>query len=221
LCVRGSQGPEIRTGKLIDGLPVQLARNQEFTLTTDESVLGDSTRVSVAYSNLPHVVKAGTHILIDDGLIDLLVLESLPALGEIRTRVMNPGVLGGTKGVNLPGVVVDLPSVTQKDVSDIRFGLEQGVDFIAASFVRKASDVLTIRKILGAKGAQVKIISKIENQEGLDNFEAIAAVSDGIMVARGDLGVEIPIEHVALAQKMMIRHCNMVSEKEAVGIEGE
>lgn len=209
-----TKGPEIRTGRLKEpGVPVQLVKNQELTIScTDENVLTDNTRAYVGYSSLPKLVKPGAHILVDDGLIDLLVLESLPGIGEIRVRVLTSGSLGANKGVNLPGLTVDLPAVTQKDVSDLMFGVEQQVDFIAASFVRKASDVHTIRKILGARGAGIKIVAKIENQEGLDNFTSILAAADGIMVARGDLGVEIPIENVALAQKMMIRQCNMVRQ---------
>lgn len=204
-----TKGPEIRTGKLREIGQVQLIKNQDFILTTDESVLGDAQKVAVGYSSLPKLVKPGQHVLIDDGLIDLLVLETSST--EVRCRVLNNGALGPSRGVNLPGVSIDLPAVTQKDVADLKFGVEMGVDFIAASFVRKAADVITIRRILGPKGAHIKIIAKIESQEGLENFHSIAAVSDGIMVARGDLGVEIPIEQVALAQKQMIKHCNMVS----------
>ena len=207
-----TKGPEIRTGKLKESGSVALVKDQIFTLTTDERFLGDAQKVAVIYSNLPKLVKPGMHVLIDDGLIDLLVIESNAALGEVKCRVLNNATLGSSKGVNLPGVSVDLPAVTQKDVADLKFAAEQGVDFIAASFVRRASDVLTIRKILGQKGAGIKIIAKIESQEGLDHFASILAVSDGIMVARGDLGVEIPIEQVALAQKMMIRACNMAGE---------
>jgi len=207
-----TKGPEIRTGKLAPGCEqgVTLAKGAEILLSTDENVLCDSTRVSVGYSALPKLLRSGHHVLIDDGLLSLLVLDPSPGQSpaEVRCRVLNAGVLGGSKSVNLPGVSLDLPAVTQKDVSDLRFGVEQGVDFIAASFVRRASDVHTIRKILGARGAAIKVISKIENQEGLDNFEGILEASDGIMVARGDLGVEIPLEQVALAQKRIIRACN-------------
>jgi pyruvate kinase len=205
-----TKGPEIRTGKMKDGVTVQLVKNQEFILTTEESFLGDSNRVAVGYNNLPKVVKAGQHVYLDDGLIDLLVLETSEK--EVKTRVLNNATLGSQKGVNLPGISLDLPAVTQKDVADLLFGVENGVDFIAASFVRKASDVQTIRKILGAKGAHIKIIAKIESQEGLDNFMSIMHVSDGIMVARGDLGIEIPIEQVPLAQKFMIKQCNLAGK---------
>jgi pyruvate kinase len=209
-----TKGPEIRTGRSFkDGVThVQLVKNSEILVGTDESVASDAKRICVAFSTLPKVVKPGHHVLLDDGLIDLVVLESLPQSNEIKCRVMNDGVLGAQKSVHLPGVSLDLPAVTQKDVQDIRFGVEMGVDFIAASFVRKASDVVTVKKILGTRGAGVKIIAKISGQEGLDNFDSILAVSDGIMIARGDLGVEIPLEHVALAQKRIIRRCNLAGK---------
>lgn len=134
----------------------------------------------------------GDRILVDDGLIGMLVLDSNIETGRVTCRVENDTILGETKGVNLPGIKVDLPAITEKDTADILFGVAQGVDFIAASFIRKASDVLEIKKLI--QGTNIQIISKIENQEGLENFDAILAVSDGIMVARGDLGVEIPVE---------------------------
>lgn len=201
-----TKGPEIRTGLLSNGGEVELVKDQEFTLVTDESVLGDNTRVAIQYKNLSKVLKVGDRVLIDDGLIACTVLEI--TADAVRCRVENNGSLGQRKGVNLPGVVVDLPAVTQKDIADIKFAVQHGMDFIAASFVRKAQDVLTIREALGVQGRGIQIIAKIESQEGLDNFDEILKVSDGIMVARGDLGVEIPIEQVALAQKMMIRKCN-------------
>jgi pyruvate kinase len=151
-------------------------------------------------------VKVGDRILIDDGLIGTVVTNVNIETGEVVTRVENEGMLGETKGINLPGVTVDLPAITEKDKSDILFGVDQGLDMIAASFIRKAADVIEIRKLI--EGSNMKIISKIESQEGLDNFDEILAVSDGIMVARGDLGVEIPVEQVARYQKMMIRKCN-------------
>eukprot|EP01083_Nonionella_stella_P304695 1059942_1 len=201
-----TKGPEIRTGMLQGGQPVSLKRDQSFTLTTDESVVGDATIVAVLYQKMPQVLKKGNTVLIDDGLIELTVVSTTDT--TIKCTVMNDGILGQQKGVNLPGVIVDLPAVTQKDVADIKFGVEMGVDFIAASFVRKAEDVRTIREVLGQRGRNIKIISKIENQEGIENFDEILIESDGIMVARGDLGVEIPIERVCLAQKLMIRKCN-------------
>jgi pyruvate kinase len=205
-----TKGPEIRTGKLIDNKDIELKQEQELILTTDESHIGDNKKIAVFYKNLPNKVVAGNHILIDDGLIDTIVQET--GSDYVKVKVVNTGILGNTKGVNLPGISVDLPAVTPKDISDIQFGLQQGIDFIAASFVRKAQDVKDIRNILGTKGANIKIISKIESQEGLDNFDSILEVSDGIMVARGDLGVEIPIEQVALAQKMIIRKCNIAGK---------
>ncbi|KAJ3136161.1 hypothetical protein HK101_004048, partial [Irineochytrium annulatum] len=166
--------------------------------------------VWTTYTQLAATVSVGDRILVDDGLIGTVVLETHPDTGVVVTRIENDGMLGETKGVNLPGNPVDLPAITEKDAGDIMFGVQQGVDFIAASFIRKAADVLEIRKLI--QGTNIRIISKIESQEGLDNFDEILAVSDGIMVARGDLGVEVPVEQVARYQKMMIRKCNAVGK---------
>ncbi|WP_422459096.1 MULTISPECIES: pyruvate kinase PykF [unclassified Endozoicomonas] len=202
-----TKGPEIRTVKLHSGDDVMLSAGQEFTLTTDASVIGDSTRVAVTYAGLTDDLKPGNTVLLDDGLIELTVKEVKAQ--EIVCEVKNNGELGENKGVNLPGVKVNLPALSEKDKADLVFGCEQGVDFVAASFIRKASDVNEIRELLDANGGkEIQIISKIENQEGVDNFDDILAVSDAIMVARGDLGVEIPVDQVIFAQKMMINKCN-------------
>ncbi len=204
-----TKGPEIRTGKF--GVPVvDLVEGQEFTLTTDD-YMGDQNKCMISYEGLPGDVKPGNMILIDDGLVGLEVLEVVG--NDIRTKVLNGGPVKNHKGVNVPGVSINLPAVTPKDEADIKFGIENGIDFIAASFIRKAADVLEIRKILEENNAHdVHIISKIENQEGLDNLEEILEVSDGLMVARGDLGVEIPTEQVPLAQKHMIKRCNEIGK---------
>jgi len=183
-----------------------LEAGQTFTLTTDQSISGDKTRVAVTYSELPNDLSVGNTVLLDDGLIQLTVTKI--AGPEVICRVENTGELGNKKGVNLPGVSVKLPALSEKDKADIVWGCAQDVDFIAASFIRKASDVEEIRALLAANGgSKIKIISKIENQEGVDNFDAILFASDGIMVARGDLGVEIAVEEVIFAQKMMIKAC--------------
>ncbi|KAL2918238.1 Pyruvate kinase [Polyrhizophydium stewartii] len=205
-----TKGPEIRSGKLVDHTDKKLKAGTRFTFHNDQSRLGDETQVSTTYTSLARTVKAGDRILVDDGLIGMRVDEVDLETNEVHCTVENDGMLGETKGVNLPGNIVDLPAITEKDAGDIQFGIEQGVDFIAASFIRKASDVLEIRKLI--EGTGIRIISKIENQEGLENFDEILAVSDGIMVARGDLGVEIPVEQVARFQKMMIRKCNVAGK---------
>eukprot|EP00871_Galdieria_phlegrea_P002961 jgi/Galph1/3666/GphlegSOOS_G2341.1 len=188
-----TKGPEIRTGKLKDGKEVTLHTGQKFRVTSDMSVVGDETIVAQSYEKLATTVSPGSLILIDDGLIALQV-ESCDN-NVVNCIVKNGGVLGETKGVNLPNATVDLPALTDKDVGDLRFGAEQKVDFVAASFIRKASDVEEIRETLKRfGGSRIKIIAKIENQEGLDNFDEILEKADAIMVARGDLGVEIPIE---------------------------
>ncbi|OYD08403.1 pyruvate kinase [Paludifilum halophilum] len=203
-----TKGPEIRTGKLKTE-EVQLKTGDPIILTT-ESVEGDASKISISYKGLPRDVEPGSTILIDDGLISLTVSDVRGE--EIHCRIANGGPLKSHKGVNVPGVSVNLPGITDKDVEDIRFGVEQGVDFIAASFVRKPEDVLEIRKLLEDCESDIHIIPKIENQEGLQNLKSILKVSDGLMVARGDLGVEVPAEDVPVFQKEMIRKCNQVGK---------
>ncbi len=200
-----TKGPEIRTGKF-DVPEVFLEEGQTFTITMKD-VMGDKERCTVSYKGLANDVKPGDTILIDDGLVGLTVKEVNN--DDIVCEVQNSGIVKNHKGVNVPGVKVNLPAITEKDRSDIEFGIEQGIDFIAASFVRKVSDVLAIREILEENNAEhIKIISKIENQEGVENLDEIIEVSDGIMVARGDLGVEIPTEEIPVVQKLMIKKCN-------------
>ena len=200
-----TKGPEIRTGQF-DAPEVLLEEGQTFTITMKD-VMGNKERCTVSYKGLANDVKAGDTILIDDGLVGLTVKEVNG--DDIVCEVQNSGIVKNHKGVNVPGVKVNLPAITEKDRSDIEFGIEQGIDFIAASFVRKVSDVLAIREILEENNAtHIKIISKIENQEGVDNLDEIIEVSDGIMVARGDLGVEIPTEEIPVVQKLMIKKCN-------------
>ncbi|MCT4620862.1 MAG: pyruvate kinase [Marinisporobacter sp.] len=205
-----TKGPEIRTGNFKEG-EAFLNEGEFFTLTTRD-ILGDVTIGSITYKELPKDVKPGDTILIDDGLVGLEVLEICDGT-DIKCKIKNSGMIKNHKGVNVPGVKINLPALTEKDRSDIIFGIQNGIDFIAASFVRKAEDVLAIRKVLEEHNAEdIQIISKIENQEGVDNIDKIIEVSDGIMVARGDLGVEIPTEQVPLAQKMMIQKCNSVGK---------
>ncbi|AOZ93866.1 pyruvate kinase [Paenibacillus crassostreae] len=200
-----TKGPEIRTGKLAVE-PIELVQDEYITLTTEE-ILGDKDRISITYADLPGDVEVGSSILIDDGLIGLTVVEVKGT--EIKCRIINGGTIKSKKGVNVPGVRISLPGITEKDAADIVFGIGQDIDFIAASFVRKASDVLEIRELLNQhKAGHINIISKIENQEGVDNLDEILAVSDGLMVARGDLGTEIPAEDVPLVQKSMIAKAN-------------
>ncbi|RRD39804.1 pyruvate kinase PykF [Leptotrichia sp. OH3620_COT-345] len=202
-----TKGPEIRTGKLENGKDILLEAGNKITVTTDYSHIGNKDKISVSYPGIVNDLKPGNVILLDDGLIGLEV-QSING-NEVLCTVKNTGELGETKGVNLPGVSVGLPALSEKDIADLKFGCEQSVDFVAASFIRKASDVAEVRKVLDENGgANIKIISKIENQEGVDNFDEILELSDGIMVARGDLGVEIPAEEVPFVQKMMIRRCN-------------
>ena len=202
-----TKGPEIRTGKLEGGKDILLEAGNKITITTDYSYVGNKDKISVSYPGIVNDLKPGNVVLLDDGLVGLEV-DSIKG-NEIVCTIRNTGELGETKGVNLPGVSVGLPALAEKDIADLKFGCEQGVDFVAASFIRKASDVAEVRKVLDENGgANIKIIPKIENQEGVDNFDEILELSDGIMVARGDLGVEIPAEEVPFVQKMMIRKCN-------------
>eukprot|EP00285_Hemiselmis_virescens_P006543 CAMPEP_0173378830 /NCGR_PEP_ID=MMETSP1356-20130122/1951_1 /TAXON_ID=77927 ORGANISM="Hemiselmis virescens, Strain PCC157" /NCGR_SAMPLE_ID=MMETSP1356 /ASSEMBLY_ACC=CAM_ASM_000847 /LENGTH=492 /DNA_ID=CAMNT_0014332033 /DNA_START=79 /DNA_END=1557 /DNA_ORIENTATION=+ len=211
-----TKGPEIRSGKLAGGVDVQLEQGSEFTLKYFEDDpkglehKGDATWVCQDYARLAQKIAVGKQVCIDDGLISLTVKAINGS--DVVCVVNNTAMLGETKGINLPGTEVDLPAITPKDKEDLIFGVQQGVDLIAASFVRKADDVKEIRKVLGLPGRGIMIFSKIESQEGLDNFDEILEVSDGIMVARGDLGIEIPIQKVYMAQKMIIKKCNAVGK---------
>ncbi|WP_042275956.1 pyruvate kinase [[Clostridium] dakarense] len=204
-----TKGPEIRTGNF-DQPEVLLEEGHKFTITMKD-VMGTKEMCTVSYKELVNDVQSGDTILIDDGLVGLRVQEVNG--DDIVCLVENSGIVKNHKGVNVPGVKINLPAITPKDRSDIEFGISQGIDYIAASFVRKASDVLAIREILEENNAtDIQIISKIENQEGVDNLDEILKVSDGIMVARGDLGVEIPTEEIPIVQKMMIKKCNELAK---------
>ncbi|SDD39572.1 pyruvate kinase [Terribacillus halophilus] len=206
-----TKGPEIRTGVLQDG-EANIEKGDEIFVSMNE-MEGSKERFSVTYPGLINDVHVGSKFLLDDGLIELEVLDIDKANNEIKTKALNSGLLKNKKGVNVPGVSVNLPGITDKDASDIEFGIGQDIDFIAASFVRRPSDVLEIRELLEKHEAgHIQIIPKIENQEGFDNLDAILQVSDGLMVARGDLGVEIPAEDVPLAQKEMIKRCNIAGK---------
>ena len=199
-------GPEIRTGRLTGGKPVQLKAGETIVLTEDE-VEGTAERVHQNCPGLARAVAPGTTILVDDGLIELAVFRV--AGGDIHCAVQNEGVLGERKSINVPGVSVDLPALTDQDRADILFGIEQGVDFVAASFVRDADGVREIRKFMTDHGGlDITLISKIESAQAIDHIEDIVELSGGIMVARGDLGVEVPPHRVPHLQKKIIRLCN-------------
>ena len=201
-----TKGPEIRTGILEGGQKVYLEEGSQFTLTT-EQIEGNNTRCSQTYKDLPKDVKAGDTILIDDGLLQLTVEEVTDT--DVVCRVVNGGELGQKKGINVPNVEVKLPAITEQDKNDILFGIEQGIDFIAASFVRNAEAIKEIKELLRANGGErIDVIAKIENAEGVHNIDKIIKAADGVMVARGDLGVEIPAHEVPHIQKMIIRKCN-------------
>ncbi|MBQ6991859.1 MAG: pyruvate kinase [Clostridia bacterium] len=199
-----TQGPEIRIGKFENG-EIYLNEGALFTLV-DEDIMGDNTKVSVSYKGLYKDVSVGTTVLINDGTIELKVIEIKD--GDIICTVIHGGKLTDRKSVNVPNLILHLPSITEKDVEDIKYGIKVGFDYIAASFVRKPEDINAIREVLKENGGEhIKIIAKIENREGIDNFDKILEVSDGIMVARGDLGVEIPMEQVPIYQKQFIKKC--------------
>lgn len=199
-----TKGPEIRIGKFETG-SAEVVKGQEFVLTT-RNILGNRSIVSVSHKGLVDDVSVGAKILIADGLIELNILRIEGT--EIICEVENGGVLGNQKNVNVPGTAISLPALTQKDIDDIKFGIENGFDMIAASFIRKASDIYEIRRVLSENGgSDIMIVAKIENSEGIDNINEIIEASDGIMIARGDLGVQIPIEDIPVVQKMLIEKC--------------
>jgi pyruvate kinase len=203
-----TKGPEVRTGRAPEE-GITLENGAVFSLDTDPG-LGNQQRIGITYTDLWRKVKLGSHILIDDGQLDLEVTSVDSKI--IRTVIRNGGILMSQKGVNVPGALIGLPSVTERDIEDIRFGISQGIDFIAASFTRKALNILNVRRVVEEMAADVQIIAKIESQEGLNNLDAILEVADGLMVARGDLGVEIPVEEVPIRQKEMIRKCNLLGK---------
>ena len=203
-----TKGAEIRTTVEKDG-KIEFNAGDKVRISMDDSIEGTHEKIAVTYPGLYDDVHVGGHVLFDDGLIDMIIDEKDEANHELVCAVQNHGLLGSRKGVNAPGVSINLPGITEKDSSDIRFGLEQGINYIAASFVRKPEDIEDIRALLKEKNMEdVQIFPKIESQEGIDNFEAIMEVADGLMVPRGDMGVEIPAENVPLVQKKMIRRCN-------------
>ena len=199
-----TKGPEIRLRDFENG-KVELVAGQTFTLTTEE-ILGTSERAAISYKNLKDDISVGGSILIDDGLIEMVVEEITET--DIVCRVINGGFVSNHKGVNVPGAVLSMPYISDVDRADIEFGAVNGFDFIAASFVRTKEDVLEVRRILDIKGSDMKIIAKIENMQGIENVEEILEVADGIMVARGDMGVEIPLEEVPVLQKRLIKLAN-------------
>jgi pyruvate kinase len=199
------QGPKIRTGELVDGKAVQLQPGARFIITTREMV-GTAAMVSTTYEELPHDVRPGDRILLSDGLIELRVLET--SADEVRTEVVFGGELREHQGINLPGVDVSAPALTEKDIEDLQFGLEQNVDYIALSFVRRTEDLRDIKRRIAAANKATPVIAKIEKPEALDEIGGILAAADGIMVARGDLGVEMPPEQVPVVQKQLIEAAN-------------
>ena len=202
-CILDTKGPEIRLGKFAE--PVILQKGQKFTLTIND-VTGDINQATVSHKGIVKDLKPGDVVLIDDGLVELNV-DNITETDVVCT-VKNSGKVSSNKGVNLPGIKTTLPSLTEKDIGDLKFGVENGFDFVAASFIRTKEDCLNIKKYLKDFGGEhIQLIAKIENQEGLDNFDEILKECDGVMVARGDLGVEIPVERIPIEQKKMIRKC--------------
>ena len=207
-----TKGAEIRTTVQKDG-KIEFHIGDEVRISMDDSIEGTKEKIAVTYPGLYDDVHEGGHVLFDDGLIDMQIEKKDDANRELVCKVLNEGVLGSRKGVNAPGVSINLPGITEKDSSDIRFGLDHEINYIAASFVRKPQDILDIRELLEEKHMEhVQIFPKIESQEGIDNFDEILKVSDGLMITRGDMGVEIPPENVPLVQKSLIKKCNAVGK---------
>ncbi|KII93858.1 hypothetical protein PLICRDRAFT_152963 [Plicaturopsis crispa FD-325 SS-3] len=207
-----TKGPEIRTGLMKDGIDISIKAGHEFIISTENKYneIGDDKIIWVDYPNLPKVTAPGKLIYVDDGILSLLVLGIDGP--NVHVRAINNGVLSSRKGVNLPKTPVDLPALSVKDKKDLQFGVQNGVDMVFASFIRRGQDVKDIREVLGPDGANIKIIVKIENEQGVENFDEILKETDGVMVARGDLGIEIPASQVFLAQKMMIAKCNIAGK---------
>ncbi len=206
-----TKGPEVRTRTFVDDKPVTLVEGQRFTLTSRD-VPGTEKIVSVTYPKLCELVTAGTRILIDDGLVSMVV-DRVDKGTDVQCTVQDGGTIGNHKGISVPSVDLQMPSLTEQDKKDVLFGIEQGVELIAASFVCRATDVLALRKLLEENGGHgIQIFAKIENRTGVENFEEILGAADGIMVARGDLGVEVNMEEVPVLQKRFIRKCNAMGK---------
>ena len=207
-----TKGPEIRTGNTVDHMEVSIKKGARYVFTTDDKRRNhcDHFHIYVDYKNLCKVMQPGKIIYVDDGVLSFEVIEVCPV--ELKAVALNSGVYSSKKGVNLPNTDVDLPPLSEKDIADIKFGVDNGIHMIFASFIRSGSDVIAIREALGQEGKGIKVISKIENQQGLNNFDEILKESDGIMVARGDLGIEIPASQVFVAQKSIIAQCNLAGK---------
>jgi len=207
-----TKGPEIRTGDMVNGEDIKITAGHKMIITTDTAYATkcDAKYMFVDYANLPKVINIGKPIYVDDGVLSFHVLDIQGK--NVHVEAINNGTLSSRKGVNLPGTDVDLPALSEKDKSDLAFGVRNGVDMIFASFIRRADDVREIRRLLGKDGANIKIICKIENLQGVANFDEILQETDGIMVARGDLGIEIPASQVFMAQKTMIAKCQLAGK---------
>src|SRR6266496_4562558 len=219
-----TKGPEIRTGNTVGDKDIPISAGHEMIISTDEEctlplstfkLIGfpdakkcDDKVMYIDYKNLPKVIEKGRVIYVDDGVLSFEVLD-IPDDKTVKVKCLNNGKICSQKGVNLPKTDVDLPPLSEKDKADLKFGVENGVHMVFASFIRRGSDVVAIREVLGERGKEIKIISKIENQQGVNNFDEILKETDGVMVARGDLGIEIPASQVFIAQKSMIARCNL------------
>ncbi|KAK6512569.1 Pyruvate kinase [Arthrobotrys musiformis] len=208
-----TKGPEIRTGNTVGDADIPISAGDQITITTDEQykTASDNKNMYVDYKNITKVIEKDRIVYVDDGVLSFKVLEIVDEQ-NILCECLNNGKISSRKGVNLPGTDVDLPALSEKDKADLRFGVKNGVDMIFASFIRRADDVRAIREVLGEEGKEIQIISKIENQQGVNNFDEILKETDGVMVARGDLGIEIPPAQVFMAQKMMISKCNLAGK---------
>lgn len=208
-----TKGPEIRTGSTLDGKDYCVTMGHEFIVSTDLQYAKKCNNqvLYVDYNGICNVVKQGSIIYVDDGTLSLRVIEVVDSK-TLKVVCLNNGTISSHKGVNLPGTDVDLPTLSEKDIKDLQFGIQYGVDMIFASFIRSGKDIITIREVLGAAADTIKIIAKIENKQGIDNFDDILKEADGIMIARGDLGIEIPQTHIFIVQKMMISKCNLAAK---------
>ncbi|KAI1926558.1 Pyruvate kinase [Ophidiomyces ophidiicola] len=205
-----TKGPEIRTGLTPDGSDIPISAGTELNITTNDeyATKSDDKNLYVDYKNITKVIEKGKRIYVDDGVLSFEVLDIVDDQ-TLRVKCLNNGAVSSKKGVNLPGTDVDLPALSEKDIEDIKFGAKNKVDMIFASFIRRGEDIQRIREVLGEDNTEIQIIAKIENQQGVNNFDEILEQADGVMVARGDLGIEIPAPKVFIAQKMMIAKCNI------------